>query len=263
MLLNLDNEVYFKRAFTRRKIFKCFVKDILGIDVEVGKIDTEKRFSPKIGFINFKYDIYAETIDKRIIIEIQKVDYDYNLDRFLLYHNMALAEQRKNSREYKIEKTVYTIVVITEPYVVRDKNGMLLKNDILVHKTNFFTDDGIELPLFNHKLICLNPNYITAKTPVPVRDWLNLIYESIHHPKNYQVNLKNEGIRETVNTIIEDNIGVEIRTLGKNREAAKSARKVYDAEIKREIATKMKVDGCNLEIIAKYTELSLEEIEKL
>ncbi|MDX2306519.1 MAG: hypothetical protein NW226_27160 [Microscillaceae bacterium] len=46
MLGNLDNEVIFKKAFTNIIVFKAFVRDILGIEVEVEKIETEKKFEP-------------------------------------------------------------------------------------------------------------------------------------------------------------------------------------------------------------------------
>ena len=54
MLGNLDNEVIFKKAFTDKVVFKAFVRDILGIEVEVDKIETEKRFEPKIGYVDFE-----------------------------------------------------------------------------------------------------------------------------------------------------------------------------------------------------------------
>ncbi|TAD95614.1 MAG: hypothetical protein EAZ97_15230, partial [Bacteroidetes bacterium] len=92
MLANLDNEVIFKKAFTDKFVLKCFVKDLFGIDFEAETVETEKCFEPKISYIDFKYDIFAESKDKRVVVEIQKVDYDYNFDRFLLYHNMAIAE---------------------------------------------------------------------------------------------------------------------------------------------------------------------------
>ena len=69
MLGNLDNEIIFKKAFTNKTVFKAFVRDILGIDIEVDKIETEKRFEPKIGYIDFELDIFAESIDKRIVIK--------------------------------------------------------------------------------------------------------------------------------------------------------------------------------------------------
>ena len=113
MLGNLDNEVIFKKAFTDKFVLKCLVKDLFGVDFEAETVETEKRFEPKISHIDFKYDIFAESKDKRIIVEIQKVDYDYNFDRFLLYHNMAIAEMQRTSKEYKTDRVVFTIAVFT------------------------------------------------------------------------------------------------------------------------------------------------------
>ena len=79
MLSNLDNEVIFKKAFTDKIVLTQFVKDILNIDFEVDTIETEKRFNPKVGNIDFKYNIFAESVVHRVIVEIQKVDYDYGL----------------------------------------------------------------------------------------------------------------------------------------------------------------------------------------
>jgi hypothetical protein len=49
MLAPLDNGTTFKTAFTDKTVFKSFVKDILGIDIKVDKIETEKKFKPKKG----------------------------------------------------------------------------------------------------------------------------------------------------------------------------------------------------------------------
>jgi hypothetical protein len=87
-LSRLDNEVFFKKAFTNKLVFTQFVKDVIGIDIQVGKIETEKRFKPKIAYIDFAYDIFAESKDNRVIIEIQRVNYDYSFDRFLHYHSV-------------------------------------------------------------------------------------------------------------------------------------------------------------------------------
>ena len=57
MLANLDNEVIFKKAFTNIIVFKAFVRDVLGIEVEVEHIQTEKKFVPKIGYVDFELDI--------------------------------------------------------------------------------------------------------------------------------------------------------------------------------------------------------------
>ncbi len=47
MLGNLDNEVIFKKAFMNITVFKAFVRDILGIEVEVDQIK-KLRFETKL-----------------------------------------------------------------------------------------------------------------------------------------------------------------------------------------------------------------------
>ena len=188
ILARLDNEVFFKKAFTDKIVFNAFVKDIVGIDVNPDKIETEKAFQPRLGSISFKYDIFAEDVEKRVIIEIQKVEYDHNFDRFLHYHLQAITEQQRSSDDYSVEKTVYTIVVITAPYRVNSKTRELYKDEVLISTLNPKNLTGVERKIFNHQLIYLNPNYKSADTPQNYRDWLDLIYESIHNPNNPQIN---------------------------------------------------------------------------
>jgi hypothetical protein len=164
MLGNLGNEVIFKKAFTDKFVLKCLVKDLFGVDFEPETVETEKRFEPKIAYIDFKYDIFAESKDKRVIVEIQKVDYDYNFDRFLLYHNMAIAEMQRTLKEYKTDRVVYTTAVFTSKYVAKDKKGTLVQSDILFHYSNLFDLEGKEYDIFGHKLIYLNHNHIKDST---------------------------------------------------------------------------------------------------
>ena len=72
MLAPLDNETIFKKAFTDKTVFISFVKDILGIDIEIDKIETEKKFEPKVGYVDITMDIFAESVAHRVIIEIQR-----------------------------------------------------------------------------------------------------------------------------------------------------------------------------------------------
>lgn len=174
-IARLDNEVFFKKAFTDKIVFKAFVKDIVGIDVNPDKIETEKAFQPKLGNINFKYDIFAEDTQKRVIIEIQKVEYDHNFDRFLHYHLQAITEQQRSSDDYSVDKTVYTIVVMTAPYKVNEKTREFYRDEVLISSLNPKNLKGVERKLFNHELIYLNPNYKGEDTPPNYRDWLDLI----------------------------------------------------------------------------------------
>src|SRR5689334_17410756 len=99
-LARLDNEVIFKKTFTDPLVLTSFVRDITGnreIEFKAEYIETEKSFYPKTSLINFRYDIFAQDPAHRIIVEIQKVDYDYNFDRFLHYHLQGITEQQRSS----------------------------------------------------------------------------------------------------------------------------------------------------------------------
>lgn len=63
-LARLGNEVFFKKAFTDKIVFKAFGKDIIDIEVDPDTIETEKAFQPRLGNINFKYDIFADPLQK-------------------------------------------------------------------------------------------------------------------------------------------------------------------------------------------------------
>jgi predicted transposase/invertase (TIGR01784 family) len=267
MLGNLDNEVIFKKAFTDKFVLKCLVKDLFGVEFEPDEVLTEKRFEPKISSIDFKYDIFAESKDKRVIVEIQRIDYDYNFDRFLLYHNMAIAEMQRTSEEYKTDRIVLTVAFFTGKYVAKDRHGSTVAKDILVHNSNLYDLEGKEYDVFGHKLIFLNHNYVQDTTPQGYRDWLVLVKESIKSPKNPQVNLANEGVKKVTELIDYEQLSPEERTESKNRNAAESAKAIYEqeAELRKqiEIAKKMLKRGTDIAIIAEDTGLTVEQIEQL
>lgn len=287
MLVGLDNEVVFKKAFTNKEVFVGFIKDILGFEVEVGKIETEKSFSPKIGNIAFKYDVFAETLDKRMIIEIQKVDYDHNFDRFLHYHLQAITQQQQSSRDYTIAQIVYTIVLLTVPYTVSQKNGQPIQDEFLLSTINPKNLKGKELEIYGHQLIFLNPNYRNEETPPNIKDWLDLIYESIHNPKNPHINLANPAIKKAAELIDYNDMSSEEITESKNEEARKITLSIYEERgmqkgmqkglkegmekgmekgerrAKIEMAKKMMAQGFSLSDTAELTGLKKSEIKKL
>jgi hypothetical protein len=242
-LANLDNEVIFKKAFTDKLVFKSFVNDVLGIDFKVGTIETEKKFLPKIGYIDFELDIYAESEDKRICVEIQRLEYDHHFDRFLHYFLMLIAEQQKTAREYNIDQTVYMIVILTEKYTISEKNGKPIKDEVLLLNFNPQTVRGEIRDLYGHQFVCLNPNHPDKDTPQGIRDWLDLIYQSIHNPERPVLNIENKGIKKAAELINFDNLTPEERAESKNKEAAK-------------------VTLAKMEEIARTEERTLAEAEK-
>ncbi len=276
MLGNLDNEVIFKKAFTDKTVFKAFVRDILGIEIEVDKIETEKKFEPKSpltpeGGTFFELDIFAESIDKRVCIEIQRIEYDVHFDRFLHYFLMLIAEQQKGSKYYGIERTVYVIVVLTAPYKVNEKNGKPILDEVLLLKLNPQTLQGEIRELYGHQFVCLNPNHTNDETPKQIRDWLDLIYQSIHSPERPVLNMQNEGIKKVVELISFENLTPTERMHAKNKEGAKIVLTVEKAAGKQEGKQEEKIEiaknsiFANLpnEIISQITGLTLEQIEVL
>lgn len=274
-LANLDNEVIFKKAFTDRVVFKAFVRDVLGIDFEVGTIETEKKFEPKIGYIDFKLDIYAESVDKRVCVEIQRVEYDHHFNRFLHYFLMLIAEQQKSAQEYNIDRTVYMIVVLTAKYTINEKNGKPIRDEVLLLNLNPETIRGEVRELYGHQFVCLNPNHPNEDTPQSIRDWLDLIYQSIHNPERPVLNTDNEGIKKAIEIINFDNLSPEERAESKKKEAGKitiakveqrakeEGREEGSKKAKEEIAQKLLRRGLTNQDIAEDTGLAVEYIEKL
>ncbi len=262
-LASLDNEVFFKKAFTDKIVFQAFVKDITGIEVEPDIIETEKAFQPKLGNINFKYDIFAEDTKKRIVIEIQKVEYDHNFDRFLHYHLQAITEQQRNANDYSVDKTVYTIVVMTAPYRINEKTREFFKDEVLISKLNPINLKGIERKIFNHELIYLNPNYKGEDTPQNYRDWLDLIYESIHHPNNPQININNAGVKRATEIVSYENISPEEWELAKIEVGKQKVIKLSIEDREMEIAVNAIKKGMTNELISEVTGLSIETIVEL
>lgn len=262
-LARLDNEVFFKRAFTDRIVFKAFVKDIVGIEVNPDKIETEKAYMPKAGNINFKYDIFAEDIEKRVIIEIQKVEYDHNFDRFLHYHLQAITEQQRSAEEYAVDRVVYTIVVMTAPYKINTKTREFYRDEVLISTLNPKNLKGIERRIFNHELIYLNPNYKDVDTSANYRDWLDLIYESIHHPENPVLNIENEGVKRATELLSFDTMDPYEWEKAKFEASRRTVLRLEREEALNEVVKNAIKKGLDNQIIAEITGLTINEVEDL
>ncbi len=270
-LSRLDNEVIFKKAFTDKLVLTQFVKDVIGIKIKVGKIETEKRFRPKVAYIDFAYDIFAESTDERVIVEIQRVNYDYHFDSFLHYHTMAIAELQRRASDYKIKPTVYTIVILTAPSTIEDKEGEEVCDDVMISEMNPRNRKGKMINLYGHQLIFLNPNFKNDDTPPQLKDWFDLIKESIDNPEHPKLNMKNRAIKKVVKLIEDDNLTPEERRAAKIAVATEETRKLVERrakatgrmEEKMETAQKMIVKGFEFETISEMTGLDLDTLNQL
>lgn len=163
--------VIFKKAFSVPAIFMAFVEDAVGAKIEIDKVETEKSFAPPIGNVDVKFDLFAQDLKNRIVVDIQHERFSDHYDRFLHYHCVALLEQVANADNYRPHLTVYTIVVLT--------SGDHHKTDIAVIDFDPHDLHGNALGEIGHKVIYLCPKYVSDQTPAPLREWLLAIDDSL------------------------------------------------------------------------------------
>jgi len=281
MLAPLDNETIFKKAFTDIDVFQQFVKDLFNIDIIVGTIETEKKFTPPIAEIDIKLDIYAETTDHRFVIEIQKIDYDYNFNRFLNYFMSLLLEQQKRASNYEIPQTVLGIVVITRPYKINQLTGKPIKANVMSIDFDPRDLDGERIRIWDHQLLILNPNpkYKKETTPQKYQDWLNLFRLSIDNDIDIVLNFNNLGIAKAAHLIEYEKLDPMTVAEMKISESKKAMISIIENQSKNEgkiegidiginkgmiIATKNAIKaGYPNEIIKTITSLTDQQIDEL
>lgn len=274
LLAKLDNEVIFKKAFGDPMVFKAFVKDITGVEMDMSrtKIETEKRFSPKVGNIDFKLDIFAQDLEDRVTIEIQRVEYDYHFDRFLHYFLMTIAELQRTSSDYSIGKTVYTIIILTAKYTINQKNGLPIQDEVLISDLNPQNLKGDKLDIFGHKLFFLNYHYRSEDTPQAYNLWLDLIYQSIHNSSKPTLDMKNPIVKRVTDLISVDKLTPKELAASKETEGIKIAKILYENAAKEQGRKEGRKEGkkegkkqAKIETIPKLYRrgLSLEDIAEV
>jgi hypothetical protein len=250
--------VIFNKVFSKPHIFTAFVKDILGLEIEIDKVETEKSFSPIIGNVDSRFDLFAQDTKNRLIIDIQHRRYPDYYDRFLHYHCVALLEQTVSSNDYKPEMDVYTIVVLT--------SGDKHKTDILINDFRPQKLDNTYIEETQHKIVYLCPKYITDKTPEPYREWLKLIDDSLD--KQIEETDYHKDIIQEVCSLIQVN---EINPIESARMKEEYSEEVYLRDEKKKgiqegmekSAKAMMNEGLELALISKITNISIEKLQAL
>lgn len=254
--------VIFKKAFSKPDIFTAFVKDMLGIQLEIDHVETEKEFNPPIGPIQSRFDLFAEDKKNRTIVDIQHVRYPDHYHRFLHYHCAAIIEQVASAENYRPDLRVFTIVVLTSgdrhkvdmariDFDPKDRNGKGLK----------------EIP---HQVLYLCPVYVNAETPEPYRQWLLAIQDSLDGEvdENQYPHL---AIKQVFHTIKRDLISPEERFIMKDEFGYEEIKQEKFQEGKAEgrleekiaIAVAMLKKGTDYQFIQEVTGLATEDLAKL
>ncbi|MEZ4301371.1 MAG: hypothetical protein R3B70_40935 [Polyangiaceae bacterium] len=164
----------FKKAFSDPEVFSAFAGDILGIPLHFSKVEQEKAFSPPVGKVDVRFDLYGEDEENRVIVELQHVREQDAFSRFHYYHLISQIQQVASSKDYSINRTVYTIVVLT-----RLPNEEHLRFDMASQSSDLVTHDGRPLGLFHHPIVFVNPRAASPSTPAAVRTWLDLFEDSL------------------------------------------------------------------------------------
>jgi hypothetical protein len=168
---SLHYGVIFKKAFSQPSIFSAIVKDFFDVTIEIDKVETEKSFSPVIGNVDSRFDLFAEDKKNRIIVDIQHKRFADHDDRFLHEHCATLLEQVTSAYDFKPKRQVLTLVVLT--------SGDRHKTDISITDFEPKTLEGKGLGETQHKVIYIAPKYVTEQTPEPYQQWLRAIDDSL------------------------------------------------------------------------------------
>jgi predicted transposase/invertase (TIGR01784 family) len=243
--------VIFKKAFSDVDVFKGFVRDILGIHLKIDKVETEKEYKPAIGQVAVKFDLYAQDDEGRVIVEIQHQNYADHYDRFLHYHCVALLEQVKTAKNYRSPLAVYTIVVLTSA-------DPRYKEDVLTIDFDLKNKDGKSLKAIPHKIIYLCPKYLDENTPLPYREWLEVISDSLDN----QVDESHYHLPEISKVLdyIEADVSPEEKARMIDEYNFEEWRKEGIKERMLEMAKTMLQEGFTLAMISKLTGLDEQTV---
>lgn len=110
----------------------------------------------------------------------------------------------------------------------------------------------------------MNPNYPDGETPENYRDWLHLIYESIHNSENPNINNNNAGVKRAAELVNQDNISPEERAASKIEAGKKKVlARMYD-EGREDQLIEMVINlwrnGVAIDIIAKSANLTEAQV---
>lgn len=267
----------FKRAFSDPEVFTAFANDILGIQLNISEVHTEYEYPQPIGFVRSQYDLFAEDVEQRIIVEIQQVKEGDFFDRFLYYHLISLVEQVGGFQAYGFERTVYTIVVLTS--VPRDGS---MNFSCAISDMSPVTEQGETLDVYPHRLLFLCPRQVNDKTPPAIKKWLDFIADSLDGEMNtasYPENMWQKILAMIQKKTIDPQLLSEIKdeqawteVLTETRDAGiaiglekgrEEGRQEERQQIQHQTAQKARKMGLDDLAIAELTGLTLAEIQAL
>jgi len=250
----LRYDVIFKKAFCDPEIFTAFIHDVLGITIEIEKVETEKTFTTPIGRVASRFDLFAQDLKNRVIVDIQHVRYADHYDSFLHYHCAAILDQGINAENYRPMLAVYSVVVLT--------SGDKHKKDSLLIDFDPKDWDGKGIGEIPHKVLYLCPKYVNDRTPEPLRQWLRAIDDTLDQQVE-ENDYQHPQIRRVFDLIERDRISPEERATMFEEYNRQQLRDEARQEEKAAIARSLLAQGIDISVIATATGLSAQAIMAL
>ena len=251
---SLEYGVIFKKAFSDPFVFKAFARDILGLELEIETVETEKEFDKAVGPIQTKFDLFAEDKKNRVIVEIQRERKADHYDRFLYYHCAALLQQAVQSAQYRPPLQVFTIVVLT--------SGDRHKRDVAITKFDPHDLKGQPLGEFRHQIVFLCPKYVCAETPAQYREWLLAIDDSLDGEVE-ETDYQNAGILQAFDRILAADVTPQDRARMADEYSDELTIQEKVLQNQLETAQRMLAGGLEVALIAQFTELSETRVKEL
>ena len=221
------------------------------------------RYPEPVGFVDIEYDLFAEDTEKRVIVEIQHIREEDIFDRFLYYHIIALVEQIKTHADYRFNKTVYTLIVVTGKSRKQEETP---KFSHAVGNVDPINEFGERLGVYPHRLIFLNPNFLNEETPEDVKVWLELIADSLDEQVD-ETRYSYPILKTVIEEIESDNVTPQELRLIKDEAAwERTKQNAFEDGRQKEkegIAISLLKEGVDVALIARTTGLKLEEIEAI
>lgn len=268
-VLSLHSGAAFKHAFSQPDIFREFVHDVTGININPVRIHTEYEYPQRVGNVNIKYDVFAEDDQERVIVEIQHIKEEDFFARFLYYHMIGIIEQVAKHDAYEPPKRVITIVILAS--VPRDGSVSFSWGRHLMEILDEYDKRHQIAP---HELIFLNPRLVNEKTPKFAKPWLELIKDSFdkqidksdYESPTFQklIDIIHLAIKDSdVSAAIKDESAWEKASRRFHQEGIEEGIEQGRRQQQGETARVMLAEGIEHSIIALATGLTVSEIEAL
>ena len=292
-LLKPKVDVVFHALFREenKNLIESLISDILGQKVKVATTDLNRHLNIKIaeqklGVMDLRTELEDGT---KCNIEIQIEAQDYENERFLYYWADAYSRQLQRSEEYeKLHKTISIIILDHEIKELKGIEELDTKWQIRDDKTGkMILTDFLEIIIVE---IPKAKRLYKENEKNKICQWM-LFLDNPNKKEMKEIMAKNENIKEAVEELTgmskdeELRILAELRVKGRRDEYArrqyaikqgleegrqrgleegrKEGRKEGIVQNKREIAKNMLKEKMQINLIAKVTGLTKEEVEKL